>query len=162
MSGLSISDSAVSQLRADVARHAARPAETGGFLLARTDSRERLDVVALAGEAGVRRSRDVFRVSATAIERLFVWAADNELLIRAQVHSHRGNAFLSRTDLRHGFAVAGFITAVIPTYTDPPWNLSDWGWWFFDAGRWRAANGPTVSPGAARVVRFDEAGIGAL
>jgi hypothetical protein len=157
VSGLSVSGDAVRHLSAEIARYGAKPAETGGFLMANAHTRERLAVLALAGQVGIDRGRDLFRVSSSAIERLFTWAGDHDLLIRAQVHSHRGRAFLSETDLRHGFAVEGFVTSVVPTYAHPPGDPGSWGWWSYDAGRWRALRGPRVAPGAAQVVRFDEA-----
>jgi hypothetical protein len=159
MRSLSVTSDAVQALADEVAQCGSRPAETGGFLLCRENSDERLDIVALAGNAGIKRERDVFKVSGAAIERLFTWAGERELQIGAQVHSHRGRAFLSETDLRHGFAVEGFITSVIPTYMRPPREPAAWGWWCYRNGRWERGSAPVSVPGAAEVVRFDRAGV---
>lgn len=159
MSGLSISAQVVGELTVEVALHGARGTETGGFLLARPHAPEHIDVLALAGAAGVRRGRELFVISAAAIERLFSWAGERELAIRAQVHSHRAAAFLSTTDLRHGFAVEGFISSVIPTYTNPPPDPVRWGWWRCDATRWTPIHGPRITSGTAVTVRFDEEGV---
>jgi hypothetical protein len=159
VSGLSVSRDAIRHLSTEIAVHGARPAETGGFLLAHANTRERLDVLALADQVGINRGRDLFRIRSSAIERLFTWAGDQDLLIRAQVHSHRGGAFLSETDLRHGFAVEGFITSVVPNYARPPDDPASWGWWSYSARRWRVLCPPSVAPGRARVVRFDQAGV---
>jgi hypothetical protein len=159
MSGLTVTHDAVAALTGEVAVHGSSPAETGGFLLSRRESRTRLDLLALAGNAGIGRGRDVFKVSARAIERLFTWAGERDLLIAAQVHSHRGQAFLSPTDLRHGFAVEGFVTSVIPTYARPPVDPAAWGWWRYDEGHWQPAGAPVCVPGPAEVVRFDAGGV---
>lgn len=133
--------------------------ETGGFLLAPDTNSAELEVLALAGTAGIRRKIDLFVVSGTAIERLFTWASHERLAIRAQVHSHGRRAFLSRSDIRHGFTVEGFVTSVVPYFLDPPATPDAWGWWQCRAGRWREHEAPDLGSGTVRVVRFDEDGV---
>jgi hypothetical protein len=159
MSALVITEQAVARLLADVRLHGARRVEAGAFLLAREIAPERLELVALAGERGIRRARDLFKVPGRAIERLFTWASDRDLMIRAQVHSHRRTAFLSPTDLRGGFSVDGFVTCVIPYYAEPPAEPEGWGWWEYGAGRWRTRTAPTPVAGEAEVVYFDTGGV---
>ena len=161
MSTLAISTEAVDRLLADVRLHGATPAETGGFLIARPQDPDRIELLALAGEHGVRRARDLFEVTGAAIERLFTWAADNELAIRAQVHSHRKHAFLSPTDVRHGFSVDGFISCVVPQYAAPPAEAGEWGWWECQGGRWARRPSPAVVRGTVDLVRFDAGGVDA-
>jgi hypothetical protein len=159
VTGMTVASEAAVRLVDEIARHGRGPAETGGFLLAQPADRDHLTVLALAGDRGIERGRDLFKVSGGAIERLFTWAGDRDLLIRAQVHSHRRGAFLSATDLRHGFAVEGFITAVVPTYSQPPRDPDDWAWWICNAGHWDRAGAPSLVPGAGVVVRFDADGV---
>jgi hypothetical protein len=161
MTAFSVARDAVLRLVAEVGEHGAVRVETGGFLLSRPTADGRHDILALAGEEGVRRSQDLFEVSGEAVERLFGWAAEQELRIGVQVHSHRQEAFLSRTDLRHGFTVEGFTTSVIPTYADPPRNPGSWGWWTCKAGEWKSTQPPAVVEGPAEVVRFDSGGVDA-
>jgi hypothetical protein len=159
MSELSIGAQVVAELTGEVALHGAGNAETGGFLHSHSQARGHIDVLALADSAGVRRARDLFALSAAAIERLFSWAGERDLAIRAQVHSHRAAAILSTTDVRHGFAVEGFISAVIPDYRHPAPDPLRWGWWRCDAGRWTPIGGPRVARDTAVTVRFDEDGV---
>lgn len=159
MSALVITEQAVARLLADVRLHGGRPTEAGAFLLAPAGESERLELVALAGERGIHRARDLLKVSGSAIERLFSWAADRDLMIRAQVHSHRRTAYLSPTDLRGGFSVDGFVTCVIPHYAAPPAEPERWGWWEYGAGRWTTRAAPTAVAGDAEVVHFDAGGV---
>lgn len=159
MSSLLITRDLVDALVAEIGVWGARHAETGGFLLAAEDRPDRANVLALAGQAGIVRRRDLFTVSGGAIERLFSWAGDAELRIRAQVHSHARGAFLSRTDLRHGFDVDGFITAVVPHFASPSVRPGDWGWWQRGSGRWQAQRAPDVIAGPVRIFHFDERGL---
>jgi hypothetical protein len=75
--------------------------ETGAFLLSAPGD-DQVSVIAITGQAGIVRRPNLFAVSGKAIDRLFTWAEDRDLSIRAQLHSHRGAAFLSETDLLHG------------------------------------------------------------
>jgi hypothetical protein len=159
MTSLTITKEAVVRLAAEVGRFGTDEAETGAFLLVGASGEDRLNVVALAGHAGIDRRRDRFGVSGEAVERLFVWAGDRGLRIRAQVHSHRHKAFLSRTDLDYGFAVEGFISSVVPQYGDPPAEPSDWGWWIYERGAWRGAPPPRVIDDSTGFVSFDARGV---
>lgn len=159
MSRLLITRNLVDALVAEIGAWGARRAETGGFLLSPENRPDHANVLALAGQAGIVRRRDLFTISGGAIERLFSWAGDAELRIRAQVHSHGRDAFLSRTDLRHGFDVNGFITAVVPHFASPSASPGDWGWWQRGGGRWQARRAPDVVAGSVRIVHFDETGL---
>jgi len=159
MSRLRLTQAAVDALTADIRRWGALGAETGGFLIASKSDPDGLTIVALAGQAGIARRRGLFAVSGPAIGQLFSWAADRELRIRAQVHSHARGAFLSPTDLRHGFDVAGFISAVVPHFATPSAEPRDWGWWQRTATRWQARSAPGVIAGTASIVRFDQGGV---
>ena len=140
----------------DVHNHGRAGTETGAFLLGLAD--QPVTILALAGTAGVTRHRQQFRVTGQAIHRLLSWAGDRELQVVAQAHSHGAAAFLSRTDLRHGFSVEGFTTTVIPYFRMPPQDPADWGWWRYE-GEWIEVEAPGVIDGVATVVVFDEDGV---
>ncbi len=159
MSRLLITRNLVDALVAEIGTWGDRHTETGGFLLAPEDRPDRANILALAGQTGIVRRRDLFTISGGAIERLFTWAGEAELHICAQVHSHARDAFLSRTDLRHGFDVDGFITAVVPHFAAPSTNPDDWGWWQRGGGRWQAEQAPDVVAGPVRIDHFDEDGL---
>ena len=141
----------------------ARDLETGGFLLAQradpSGAHTTVTAVALAGDAGVVRDRDLFQISERALDRIFTFADDQGLWIPALLHSHRASAFLSATDQRYGLGADGFVSAVIPEYSSPPRNLARWGWWRFESGRWRGAAPGRTAAGTVEVLRFDEGGI---
>jgi hypothetical protein len=90
--------------------------------------------------------------------RLFAHADERDLKVVAQFHSHRGQAYLSRSDLRHGFGVDGFTTTVVPYYESPPGDIAAWGWWTHQRG-WQPTAPPTIGSGSARTIHFDEDGI---
>lgn len=159
MSALLVTRDTVNALINEIAEWGARTAETGGFLLAPEDRPDRMSILALAGHAGITRRPRLFTVSGTAIDQLFTWAGEREMRIRAQVHSHAHGAFLSQTDLDHGFDVNGFITAVIPQFTAPPAQPGDWGWWQWAAGGWQRRRAPDAVAGKVQLLHFDEEGI---
>ena len=160
MSAMRVTPAAIDALTSEVAAWGARRVETGGFLLADAARPSQAgDIVALAASAGIVRRRLLFGVSGAAIAQLFDWAADNGLRICAQVHSHQGNAFLSRTDIEHGFAVEGFVTAVVPFFAAPSRDPRRWGWWSYREGRWQTCLAPMLVSGRAQIVHFDEGGI---
>jgi hypothetical protein len=159
MNRLLLTRNLVDALVAEIGAWGDRHAETGGFLLAAEDNADRATVLALGGQSGIVRRRNLFAISGGAIERLFSWAGDTELRIRAQVHSHAHGAFLSRTDLQHGFDVDGFITAVVPHFAAPSAHPGDWGWWQRGGGCWQAQRSPDVVAGSVHIVRFDEGGV---
>jgi hypothetical protein len=159
MSGLQIHAGMVALLLDEVRRYGARSMETGAFLLSHADAADELELVALPGQSGVRRRANLFEISGEAIGRLFEWASESERSIRAQIHSHKRTAFLSRTDLKFGFNVEGFVTCVIPHYADPPKAPAGWGWWEYRHGSWQPRKAPVVVAGAAEAIEFDAEGL---
>lgn len=141
-----------------VRRYGGEDVETGVFLLAPRGS-DAIGVVALTGDQGITRRRNVFAVSGTALDVLFEWADGEDLVVLAQLHSHGGRAFLSPTDIEHGFAVEGFTSTVVPRYNAPPTDPARWGWWRYEGGAWRAILPPTALDGPVRCVMFDEEGV---
>jgi hypothetical protein len=154
---LILPDAGLTALGREVARFGGAGVETGAFLIGEP-TEIRPAVLALAGQVGIGRSPRQFRVSAAAIAVLFDWVGNNGWRIFAQVHSHAGQAFLSESDLRHGFAVDGFVTAIVPRFADPPVDPTSWGWWRFSQ-QWLPIPAPDVHPGEIQVVRFDETGV---
>lgn len=140
---------------AEVAGFGSVNKETGGFLLAE-NGRTEISLVAVAGETGVLRARDLFQITSTALDRLFRFAEEHDVWIPVQFHSHRRHAFLSNADARHGFCVEGFVSAVVPTYDQPPKAASDWGWWCFHDAAWQTMEAPAASTVGVAVLRFDE------
>lgn len=155
MSGLQIHADMVKLLLGEVQRYGARSVETGAFLLSQTEAPDELELIALPGQSGICRRANLFEVSGEAIGRLFEWAGESARSIRAQVHSHKRTAFLSRTDLEFGFNVEGFVTCVIPHYADPPGAPGEWGWWEYRGGSWRSRKAPAVVAGTTEVIEFD-------
>lgn len=142
-------------LRDDAEEWGTRRVETGAFLLGRDST---VDTIAWPGERDIVRARDQFAVGGLALAQLFEWAESRELSVLALVHSHRGRAFLSPVDLKHGFSVPGFVSAIIPHYCDPSADVTAWGWWRFD-GEWRALETPTLHEHLFAAMSFDSAGI---
>jgi hypothetical protein len=151
-----ISTSSVATVVSEVAAWGAKDVETGGFLLSDHDGA--ITLVALSGAAGIQRRRAQLVVSGRALAVLFGYADAHGYAVRAQFHSHSGRAFLSRSDLRHGFSVEGFVTTVLPSYAAPPVDPRAWSWWAY-LGGWARIAPPVISPGATPVVRFDEDGV---
>lgn len=150
----------VTALTDEVGRYGASRVETGGFLLAPAGADSPISVLALAGVTGIIRRRGLFVVSGLALDRLFTWADQHGLRIRAQFHSHVGPAFLSPTDLEHGLNVRGFVSCVVPFCKDPSNDPSRWGWWRFDEEEWREIASPElVAESSVTVVTFDEDGV---
>lgn len=149
--------SAIAPIIDEVRAYGLERNETGGFLLSRIDEPDRIDTVAFAGSRGITRRYGQFRISGRALEVLFTWADAHDLRIPAQFHSHGGRAFLSPTDLAHGFCVRGFVTCVIPFFKAPPPDPERWGWWRFDGRGWAAEMPPAMhEDGTVTTVRFDE------
>jgi hypothetical protein len=153
---LSMADGLRQALLNDVRMWGAEGVETGGFLL--SPPNQPISVLALAGTAGVTRRKDLLRISAASLAQLFVWAGDRELYVAAQAHSHAGYAFLSETDVRHGFSVTGFTTTVIPYFASPPEDLQGWGWWRYEC-EWKDVEAPWTIAGDATIIYFDEDGV---
>jgi proteasome lid subunit RPN8/RPN11 len=157
---LILPSSALSKIRSHVAAFGSYAEEAGGFFLgpARTP---RILAVGFALGRGVERGRGEFRVTGPAIERLFEWAESNEYRIWAQFHSHPAAAFLSRTDIKYGFSVKDFVSAVIPEFKNPPINPHLWKWWTYQQAAWREITPPAVEDHDACIFTFSEDGIGA-
>jgi hypothetical protein len=147
-------------LNAEVRHYGRLDMETGMFLLACRRS-GKLTTLALAGKRGITRDRHQFAVSGAAMASVFGQAREWGLRIAVQLHSHRGAAFLSSVDLKHGFSVEGFTTCVIPYYRRPSHIPAMWGWWRYLGGQWqRIPPYATEDTGAiSRVVTFDEDGV---
>jgi hypothetical protein len=154
---VALPEAAASIVIADVARFGTEDVETGGFLLAPRDN-DTISVVALAGTAGIRRHRKLLQMSDLALDRLFGYADEHDLWIPVQFHSHEQAAFMSPTDIDHGFSVEGFVTTIIPRFSAPPADPSQWGWWRYDSG-WTPATPPRGTTDTASAVIFDEDGI---
>ena len=150
--------SAAHGIASEVRAYGARDVETGGFLLA-SGGLDVVTVVALAGRTGVLRRRDLLQVSERAVDRLFEYADQRGLWIPAHFHSHGGPAFLSPTDRRHGLAVEGFTTTVLPSYSAAPSDPAKWGWWRFESGEWRPIAPPAAPDAASEFVWFDADGV---
>lgn len=126
--------------------------ETGGFVLVGED---RKPILALTGEAGIYREEKLFVVDIPATAALFDWAAERDVRVVAQWHSHRYEAFLSETDLAHGFNVPEFRTTVVPNYEDPSADPASWGWWQFQRDEWAATAAPGVTDGQFSTITFE-------
>lgn len=157
--GLSLPVEAPEAIARYVEGYGVKGVETGAFLLAPGEVADEVGIVAFTGQKGITRNRDVFGVSGKAIGRLFAWAEDHGMRVRALVHSHKRRAFLSRTDLGHGFAVRSFTAAIVPWYAFPPTNPADWGWWRYDRGKWQALDPATLASREVALVTFDEEGV---
>ncbi len=124
--------------------------ETGAFLLAALDQVDHVTGVAIPESSGVMSCERSIRCMRSTIDRLFTWAAEHKVRVRAQVHSHSCDAFLSRTDVRHGFSVEGFITSVVPRFASPPEDPDEWGWWIFSRANGQPSQARRSSPGQHR------------
>jgi hypothetical protein len=154
---VTLPNAAVAAVVHDVAHYGAGNVETGGFLLARRGN-DTISIVALAGDVGVTRRRDLFQVSELALDRLFAHADESDLWIPAQFHSHGGAAFMSACDVDHGLSVQGFVTTIVPYFASPPEDAARWGWWRFD-GVWTPLAPPSTSDARVRVIAFAEDGV---
>lgn len=126
--------------------------ETGGFVLVGEDHRA---ILALTGNAGISREEKLFVVAIPATAALFDWAAERDVRVAAQWHSHRYEAFLSETDLAHGFNVPDFRTTVVPNYEDPSADPASWGWWQFQTDEWVATAAPAVTDEQFSMITFE-------
>jgi hypothetical protein len=155
---LQVGADAVATIVDDVRRYGGGGVETGSLLLT-PRGEPTASVLALAGEAGVTRHRGLFVLSAAALSPLFDYAEDNDLQVRAQVHSHRFEAFLSPTDKAGNIRMHGFIAAVIPTFATPSSDVAVWGWWVFEGAGWIATHPAIVSDLNTKVLTFDADGV---
>ena len=91
---------------------------------------------------------------------LFDHAEDNDLQVRAQVHSHMFEAFMSPTDKAGNIRMQGFIAAVTPTFAAPSSDVAVWGWWVFDGADWIETRPATVAADLnTKVITFDADGV---
>ena len=158
MTQLQIGAGAVATMVADVARYGTLGVETGSLLL--TPAGEpTVTVVALAGVSGIDRRPGLLVFSADALNPLFSYAEDNELQVRAQVHSHMYDAFLSPTDKAGNIRMPGFIVSVIPTFATPSTDTTAWGWWDFNGTDWIPTEPATVTAYDTKVITFDAEGV---
>jgi proteasome lid subunit RPN8/RPN11 len=150
----------VSAIVADVRTWGSYGLETGAVLLT-SPGDDAVGVVALAGTSGVIRRPGLFVLTHKVIDTLFTYAEDRGLQARAQVHSHRGRAFLSKTDREGNIRLPGFIASVVPRFQAPSDRLEDWGWWTFARGDWEPTACGQVDHDAAdaTVVTVDAEGI---
>jgi hypothetical protein len=132
----------------------ARVIETGGFILGAPDAPA--SVLALTGEMGITRRRDLFHVTGLALATLFEWVEERDLTVAAQWHTHGRHAFLSETDLEHGFNVPGFTTTVVPYYRQASPDPADWGWWRFNGDKWVAVPAPSLVSSEFSAITFEE------
>jgi len=153
---------AATLLSAEIRRYGQAGVETGGLLLAKTGS-TLVSAVAVAGTVGIIRGYGLFAITRPAFDAIFTWAEDNELQVRAMVHSHANEAFLSRTDREGGLRVTGFLSAVVPNFADPPLEPAAWRWWTY-ASSWTPAPAARIDPTArcAHNVVFDGDGVYAV
>ncbi len=145
-------------IAAEVGRYGALGVETGGFLLA-PEGTGSVCTVAFAGARGITRHQLQLQISEIALDQLFGFAEQHGSWVPAQFHSHAGQAFLSQTDREYGLRVPGFISAVIPGFTEPPEHPDAWTWWRFDDPDWNETSRPQAGYGDVRQVIFDEDGV---
>ena len=154
---LVLPDAGTQAIVADVARYGGEELETGGFMLAPVGT-DVVTAIACAGTKGVSRRRDLFQVSALAVDALFAHAEEHALWIPAQYHSHGLGAFMSDCDLEHGFSVEDSTSTIVPFFAHPPRNPSAWGWWRFN-GDWIPVVPPMTGIGEVEIMVFAEDGV---
>lgn len=156
---ITLTPGAITVIVEDVCRFARSGVESGAWLLASERDRLQVSHVALLGTVGVVRRPDQLIVTAKGVSRLFSWAADSSLVVRAQVHSHLFGAFMSEADRRFGLGVEGFVSSIIPNAAAAQSSPEAWGWWSFRAGVWMPVQSAPVADGQVHVVHFDEDGV---
>lgn len=158
MTPLHLGVDAVDTIVAEVARYGALGVETGALLLT-PHGEPAVSVVALAGTAGIDRRRGLLVFSSAALNPLFSYAEDHDLQLRAQVHSHMYDAFLSPTDKAGNIRMPGFIASVVPNFATPDADPTVWGWWTFNGSDWIPTEPASVSTHATKSVTFDADGV---
>lgn len=149
---------ALDPLLDQIRHHGHSGRETGALLLTRPGEPE-VQVLALTGIAGIERGIGLFFIGAAALDRLFTYAEQRGLQVRAMIHSHPEDAFLSPVDQRCTLRVPGFVSAVVPNFAHPPTDPKDWGWWRWVTS-WNPCSAPTVAAlPTPRVMSFDAEGI---
>lgn len=158
MTQIHLGTDARNAILADVARYGALGVETGALLLT-PRGEPAVTVVALAGTAGIDRHPGLLVFSSDALNPLFSYAEDHDLQLRAQVHSHRYDAFLSATDTAGNIRMTGFIASVVPNFATPDADPRAWGWWTFDGTGWTATEPALVTAQGTKLVTFDADGV---
>jgi hypothetical protein len=158
MTQLHLGADAVDTIIADVAWHGALGVETGALLLT-PHGEPAVTVVALAGTAGIDRHSGLLVFSSAALNPLFSYAEDHDLQLRAQVHSHMYDAFLSPTDKAGNIRMPGFIASVVPNFATPEAHTNVWGWWTFDGTDWTPTEPALVTAQDTKFVIFDADGV---
>jgi hypothetical protein len=152
-----IPESALGAVLKELRSFGASHLETGGFFLLPRGG-QTVSTVALAGDSGIVRGRNLFQISERALARLFDYADGQDLWAPIQFHSHARDAFLSLTDAAHGLRVEGFVSVVVPHYAEPTADMKVWGWWCFSACEWLPIEPAITGSGGVTVIRFDEDG----
>lgn len=158
MTHLRLGADAVETIVADVARHGGLGVETGALLLTPPDD-PTVTVLALAGTVGINRRPRLLVLSSLALNPLFAYAEENNLQLRAQIHSHARQAFLSHTDKTGNIRMPGFIASVIPNFATPPRDPATWGWWIFKDGDWVPMEPAVITTQSTKVITFDADGV---
>lgn len=159
MTGLRLPRVAVNTIVEDIRRHGAIGLESGAWLLASESEPTLITHIALLGDHGILRRPDQLIVSGKAIAMLLDWADRGALVVRAQVHSHGREAFMSDTDRRFGMTVEGFIAGIVPWARVASTIVDDWRWWTFEQGEWSTRVAPDTTDHAVLAVEFDEDGV---
>lgn len=142
-----------------VQEHGHHGVETGAFVLSSGPAPAAGEVLALTGDLGIVRRSRYLEISDRAIDNLFRWSVAQALVVRAHIHSHSAEAFMSWTDERGGFNVEGFVSGVVPDFGRPPSDPSQWGWWSYGSGNWTPCELSVIDNSCARVVVFDAGGV---
>ena len=158
MTQLHLGADAVEAIVADVGRYGILGIETGALLLT-PPGEPTVTVLALAGTKGIERHPHLLVFSSAALNTLFTYAEDNGLQVRAQVHSHMHDAFLSHTDKTGNIRMPGFVASVIPYFATPPPDPTAWGWWTFEGTDWTPTEAGVMTTQATKVVTFDADGV---
>lgn len=158
MTQLHLGADALDTIVADVARYGARSVETGALLLT-PHGEPAVTLVALAGTAGIDRRPGLLVFSSAALNPMFSYAEDHDLQLRAQVHSHKYDAFLSPTDKAGNIRMSGFIASVIPNFANPKADPTAWGWWTFNGTSWTPTEPALVTAQGTKFVTFDADGV---
>jgi hypothetical protein len=159
VTGLLLPVSGIETIVRDIRHFGAAGVESGSWLTASERDPDHIDGVALLGARGIVRRPDQLIVSGKAMARLLDWADRKALVVRAQVHSHGREAFMSETDGRFGLTVEGFIAAIVPDARIASASVADWRWWEFEQGAWSTRLAPATTNRAIQVVEFDEDGV---
>ena len=158
-SPLVIRRSVIAAVVAETQAYGSRRLETGGFLMCNVGEDE-ASAVAMAGTTGIVRHPFLLQISERALDRLFVYADSQGFWLPVQFHSHMQAPSMSPTDEKHGLRVEGFVSTILPDFSEPPSDLSAWGWWRFSGGSWVGCEPAGVIDGdCVAIVTFDESGV---